>query len=87
MTKKTKGTLLLVDDEVSILNALKRIFQAEGYDVNTASSGPEGLKILEQNPTDIIISDMRMPVMSGAEFFRIAAERWPTTKRILLKKL
>ena len=84
MTKKTKGTLLLVDDEVSILNALKRIFQAEGYDVNTASSGPEGLKILEHNPTDIIISDMRMPVMSGAEFFRIAAERWPTTKRILL---
>lgn len=84
MTTKAKGTLLVVDDEVSILNAVKRVFLTEGYEVNTASSGPEGLKILEHNPTDIIISDMRMPVMSGAEFFRITAERWPDTKRILL---
>lgn len=84
MTKKTNGTLLLVDDEVSILNALKRIFLAEDYEVHTASSGPEGLKILEHQTIDVIISDMRMPVMSGAEFFKIAAERWPTTKRILL---
>lgn len=82
---KTKGILLLVDDEASILNALKRIFLAETYQVYTASSGPEGLKILEQYPTtDIIISDMRMPVMDGAEFLKIAAERWPNIKRILL---
>lgn len=81
---KTKGILLLVDDEVSILNALKRIF-SEAYQVHTASSGPEGLKQLEQYPTtDIIISDMRMPIMDGAEFLKIAAERWPKTKRILL---
>lgn len=82
---KTKGILLLVDDEISILNALKRIFLAESYHVHTAGSGPEGLKILEQYPTtDIIMSDMRMPIMDGAEFLKIAAERWPNTKRILL---
>lgn len=82
---KTKGILLLVDDEVSILNALKRIFIAEGYRVHTAHSGFEGITILEQQPSiDIIISDMRMPGMDGAEFLKIAAERWPDTKRILL---
>jgi response regulator RpfG family c-di-GMP phosphodiesterase len=82
---KAKGILLLVDDELSILNALKRIFIAQGYTVHTADNGLGGIAVLEQQPSiDIIISDMRMPGMSGAEFLKIAADRWPNTKRILL---
>jgi len=80
-----KGTLLLVDDEGGILNALKRIFMAEGYQIHTALNGTEGVQLLEQHSDiDIIISDMRMPGMDGAEFLKIAAQRWPNIKRILL---
>ncbi len=79
-----KGTLLIVDDEISILNALKRTFNRSGYKTVTANSAVEGLEILAQFPIDIIISDMRMPEMDGAEFLKIAAQHWPDTKRILL---
>lgn len=83
--KDEKGTLLLVDDEGGILNALKRIFMAEGYQIHTALSGTEGVQLLEQHAEiDIIISDMRMPGMDGAEFLKISAQRWPNVKRILL---
>lgn len=85
-TEKIKSTknLLFVDDEANILQTLQRIFVAEGYDVFLASSGQEGLTLIESQPIDIIVSDMRMPNMSGAAFLKIAAERWPDTKRILL---
>jgi response regulator RpfG family c-di-GMP phosphodiesterase len=77
-------TLLFVDDEANILKALKRLFRSAEYMVHTAESGAEGLKILEHTPIDLIISDMRMPQMDGAEFLTQAATRWPDTLRILL---
>jgi putative nucleotidyltransferase with HDIG domain len=76
--------LLIVDDETSILSAIKRVFRSQGYEVLTASSGKEGLALLEQEPVDLIISDMRMPEMDGAEFLGQVFIRWPGTKRILL---
>ena len=83
--EKANGTLLLVDDEVSILNTLKRLFISEGYKVHVASSGLDGLEMLEKQPSiDLIISDMRMPGMTGSEFLKIAAERFAETKRFLL---
>ena len=82
---KENGTLLLVDDEKGILNALKRIFMAEGYQIYTASNGSDGVQLLEEHAEiDVIISDMRMPGMNGSEFLKIAAQRWPAIKRILL---
>lgn len=76
--------LLLVDDEANILSSLRRLLRAEGYAIRTAEGGAQGLELLEQEPADVIISDMRMPGMSGAEFLRRARERWPDTVRILL---
>lgn len=76
--------LLFVDDEANILKALKRLFRSAEYQIFTAESGAEGLEILSQNPIDLVISDMRMPQMDGAEFLTKAAERWPDTLRILL---
>ena len=76
--------LLFVDDEVNILKALRRLFRGAEYNVLTAESGAEGLTILEQTPIDLVISDMRMPQMNGAEFLTRAAERWPETVRVLL---
>ncbi len=76
--------LLFVDDETNILKALRRLFRGTDYNVHTAESGAEGLAILEQTPIDLIVSDMRMPQMDGAEFLTRVAERWPETMRILL---
>ena len=63
-----KHTVLFVDDEVNILNSLKRLLRKEGYRLLTASSGREGLKMLSDNEVHIVISDQRMPEMSGTEF-------------------
>jgi response regulator RpfG family c-di-GMP phosphodiesterase len=76
--------ILCVDDEPSILSALKRVFRPHGYAVFTAVSGKEGLALLENEPIDVVVSDMRMPEMDGAQFLERVFERWPATKRILL---
>lgn len=80
----TTARLLFVDDEPNILKSLNRLFRSGEYQVFLAESGAEALQILAQQPIDLIISDMRMPHMDGAEFLTQAAERWPETVRILL---
>lgn len=77
-------TLLFVDDEPNILNALRRLFRPLGYKIHTADGGSEGLALLEQEPVDLVISDMRMPNMDGAQFLEQVRQRWPDTMRILL---
>jgi len=78
------ANLLFVDDEPNVLKSLKRLFRSGDYNVQLAENGADGLEILKQHPIDLIISDMRMPQMDGAEFLTRAAERWPDTVRILL---
>lgn len=78
------ATLLLVDDEANILSSLRRLFRPLGYRLLTAESGEEALELLAAEPVDLIVSDMRMPGMNGAQLLAAAAERWPDTVRILL---
>lgn len=77
-------TLLCVDDEQNILASLRRLFRPDGYRVLTATAGDEGLKLLDSEHVDLVISDMRMPNMDGARFLEIVRSRWPDTLRILL---
>ena len=63
-----KHTVLCVDDEANILNSLVRLLRKEKYHLVTASSGPEGLKILEKNAVHLVISDQRMSPMNDIEF-------------------
>lgn len=77
-------TLLLVDDEASILSALRRLFRPLGYRILTAESAAAGLAILERETVDLIISDMRMPEMDGATLLKQVRQRWPQIMRILL---
>jgi len=77
-------TLLLVDDEENILSALRRLFRHQGYRLLTATSGGEGLQLLEREAADMVLADMRMPQMTGAAFLEQVARRWPQTVRILL---
>ena len=86
MNKQYGHTIMLVDDEQSILNALKRLFRKTGYQILTASSGREGLELLKETkkPVSLIISDYRMPEMTGAEFLEQAKRIFPDTIRFLL---
>jgi PAS domain S-box-containing protein len=84
MTNNRQAILLFVDDDPNVLKALRRLFRHENYVIHFASGGAEGLGVLRQHAVDLIISDMRMPEMSGAEFLAHALEQWPETVRILL---
>jgi response regulator RpfG family c-di-GMP phosphodiesterase len=77
-------TLLLVDDEQNILNALNRLFRREGYRVLTAGGGAEALELLAVNHVQVIISDQRMPEMSGVEFLSKVKDLYPQTVRMVL---
>lgn len=78
------ATILVVDDEPGILSSLRRLLRPAGYRIFTAESGAAGLGILEQEAVDLVISDMRMPEMNGAQFLEQVRNRWPGTTRILL---
>lgn len=76
--------LLFVDDEPNILSSLRRLFRPHSYKILIANSGQEGLDIMEKETVDLVISDMRMPVMDGAVFLTNVKARWPNTIRLLL---
>ncbi|BBO99721.1 two-component system response regulator [Sulfuriferula nivalis] len=77
-------TILFVDDEANILSALKRLFRPFGYRIFTAESGAAGLEVMAHESVDLVVSDMRMPEMNGAQFLEKTRENWPDTVRILL---
>lgn len=76
--------ILFVDDEENVLNAMKRIFRRENYALYTASSGPEALEFLKNGPVNIVISDHKMPGMTGADLLRKIKALYPQTIRIML---
>lgn len=79
------NSILCVDDEPNILAALRRLLRPEGYRILTATSAKEAFEILDAEPSiDVVISDMRMPVMNGAEFLEGVRKRWPRVARLLL---
>lgn len=80
----TSWSVLCVDDEPSILSALRRVLRTEGCRILTAGSGAEALALLEAEPVDVVVSDMRMPVMDGARLLAEVRARWPGTARVLL---
>ena len=83
-TQDSAFTLLLVDDEEGVLNALRRVFADENYRILTTSSATEALAIMETETVHLIVTDHRMPGMSGAEFLREAKLKWPESIRIML---
>ena len=78
-----KPKILIVDDETDILDSLELTFE-EDYDVLTATGGPEALALLGSEPVAVIVSDQRMPGMTGAAFLRQTVEIAPKALRIML---
>lgn len=81
---ENRHTILCVDDEKNILQSLKRLLRKEDYRLLTASSGEEGLKVLEENDVHMVISDQRMPEMNGTEFLSAIKTQYPDVLRIIL---
>ncbi len=84
LSPATPPTVLCIDDEANILSSLKRLFRPHGYRILTADGGSAGLALLEQEAVDVVVCDMRMPGMSGAEVLEQVRLRSPETVRILL---
>jgi len=80
---KRKYELLLVDDEPANLQKLQRTFM-EQYAVYLAQSGEEALQILQKAPIDAIITDQKMPDMTGIEFLELSQKTYPNLVRIVL---
>ena len=77
--------ILCVDDERNVLRALERIFLDDDYEIMTASSGEEGLELLNAaQQVQVVISDYRMPGMNGVEFLKEVFKTHPETIRIVL---
>jgi len=84
MARKDGFTLLFVDDEEGVVTALKRIFLAENYRILTARSGFEALTILAAEEVQLVVTDHRMPGMTGAQLLKEIKNRWPSVIRIML---
>ena len=80
---KNKINILYVDDEQNNLVSFKATFRIK-YNVHTALSGDEAMQIIDSTPIDVIITDQRMPNMTGVEFLEKVLETHPEPMRILL---
>lgn len=77
-------TILIVDDEKYVVRSLQRSLIEAGYNVLTAATGVDGLKIMEKENVCVVISDYRMPMMDGIEFLQKVKYGWHDTIRIML---
>lgn len=77
-------TLLFVDDEENVLRSLQRGLMDEPYNLLFADSGQKALEILEKNEVHVIVTDMRMPEMSGLDLLRIVKQKYPKIVRLVL---
>ena len=76
--------VLFVDDEVNILRAVQRLMRNEPCEVLTTSRGSEALELLDSNPVQVVVTDQRMPEMSGVDLLSSVRERQPDVVRMML---
>lgn len=75
MVNHIKGNLLLIDDEAELSQSMKELLEDEAKHIFIANNGEEALSILEKNNIHCVVSDIKMPIMDGLKFMRIARER------------
>lgn len=76
--------LLIVDDEPNVIAALKRALMNEDLEILSAPGGSEALEVLSQHPVQVVVSDEKMPFMSGSEFLSRVKNLYPHTVRLML---
>jgi len=78
MAPHTPRSILVIDDEPGIVSALARLLQRDGYVVETAGNGRDGLAALQMKRYDVILCDLRMPELDGRGFYAHLRQRAPT---------
>lgn len=81
---KNKISVLIVDDEEMMRNLLEKILSSEGYKIRTAEDGVVALEMQREEPSDIIISDMKMPRMTGFELLKEVKNEFPQVGVIIM---
>jgi two-component system, probable response regulator PhcQ len=84
ITTSIEASILLVDDETHVTDALSRHFPKQRYQVLRADSAAEAYGLLDRHQVDVVVSDERMPGQSGSEFLANVRRRFPKTIRIIL---
>ncbi len=79
-----KGTILVVDDERSIRVGLKGLLTKEAYEVSTAESGDEVLRLLASQPVDLVLTDLRIPGVDGLSLLQQIKKRHPDTLVVMM---
>ena len=75
--------ILIIDDETGIVEEVKGYFEEEGFEVHTADTGKDGLRILEQERPHLVLLDMKLPDMSGLQILKAAKTQYPEMKVIV----
>ncbi len=81
---KSSVSILVVDDESMMRNLLERILSRDGYQVLSAEDGQDALRVLENGSVDIIISDLKMPRMSGFDLLKAVKKDYPGIAMIMM---
>ncbi|MCK5511764.1 MAG: sigma-54-dependent Fis family transcriptional regulator [Thermodesulfovibrionia bacterium] len=76
--------ILVIDDESIIRISCQRSLSNEGYEVKLASSGKEGIELLEKGEFNLVLLDIKMPDMDGIEVLKKITSTWPETKVIMI---
>jgi DNA-binding NtrC family response regulator len=76
--------IMIVDDEIELLDSLKKVLQRRKMDVITAPGGEEALRLLREKPIDVVVLDVKMPGMDGIEVLRRIKKEFPGVEVILL---
>ena len=80
---KKQDKILIVDDEKDVLSSLRRLFISEDFETFLAINYNEAMEVLNNEPIKVVISDQRMPDMSGIEFLKEVKEKFPNIVRVL----
>ncbi len=76
--------ILVIDDEPIVRTSCIRSLSPEGYEVKSASSGKEALELLENEPFNLVLLDLKMPDMDGIEVLKKIKDTWPDTKVVMI---
>jgi len=76
--------ILVIDDEPIVRTSCIRLLGPEGYEVKSASSGKEALELLENEPFNLVLLDLKMPDMDGIEVLKKIKDTWPDTKVVMI---
>jgi len=82
MSSKTK--ILVIDDELIVLKSCERILSEAGYEIETAQSSPQGLKLVDEGKFDVVLTDLKMPEISGMEVLKTVRESHPDVIVIMI---